>query len=102
MNVFMLSQTYMKKLEVVKGIIAKAGQINAKVSDHSLLSNLQRRIKQQEGVRRILHVAIQVSLVNVFATTTVNWHGKQLLVRFLKWKIMDPYSNHYRANSWKI
>ena len=97
----MLSQTYMKKLEVVKGIIAKAGQINAKVSNHSLLSNL-RRIKQQEGVRRILYVAIQVSLVNVFATTTVNWHGKQLLVTFLKWKIMDPYSNNYRANSWKI
>ena len=72
MNVFMLSQTYMKKFEVVKGIIAKAGQINAKVSDHSFLSNLQRRIKQQEGVRRILYVAIQVSLVNVFATTTVN------------------------------
>ena len=35
--------------KVVKEIIAKAGQINVKVSDHSLLSNLQRRIKQQEA-----------------------------------------------------
>ena len=48
-NVSILSQTYMKKLEVVKEIIAKVGQINAKVSDHSLLSNLRCRIKQQEG-----------------------------------------------------
>ena len=58
----MLSQTYMKKLEVVKGIIAKAGQINAKVSDHSLLSNLQRRIKQQEGVRLSRSMTIFTSL----------------------------------------
>ena len=38
MNVSMLSQTFMKRLEVVKEIIAKVGQINAKASDHSLLS----------------------------------------------------------------
>ena len=44
-NVSMLTQTYMKKLAVVKEIIAKLGQINANVSDHSLLSNLLRRIK---------------------------------------------------------
>ena len=49
MNVSMLSQTYMKKLEVVKEIIAKVGQVNAKISDHFLLSNLRRPIKQQEG-----------------------------------------------------
>ena len=40
MNVSMLSQTYMKKLKVVKEIIAKVNQINAEVPDHSLLSNL--------------------------------------------------------------
>ena len=62
MNVSMLSQTYMKKLEVVKGIIAKASQINAKVSDHSLLSNLQRCIKQQEGVRLSRSMSIFTSL----------------------------------------
>ena len=54
----MLTQTYMKKLAVVKEIIAKLGQINANVSDHSLLSNLLRRIKQQEGGKRSLVVAI--------------------------------------------
>ena len=37
MNLSMLSQTYMEKLEVVKEIIAKVGQIKAKVSDHSLV-----------------------------------------------------------------
>ena len=40
----MFRQIYMKKLEV-----AKVGQISVKVSDHSLLRNLQRCIKQQEG-----------------------------------------------------
>ena len=49
MNVSMLSQTYRKKLGVIKDIIAKIGQINAKISGHSLLSNLRPRIKQQEG-----------------------------------------------------
>ena len=49
MNVSMLSQNYMKQLEVVKEIIAKVSHINTKVYDHSLLSNLRRRIKQQEG-----------------------------------------------------
>ena len=72
MNVSMLSQTYMIKLEISKEIIARVGQINAKVSDHSLLSNLERCIKQQEKVRGILYVTIQVSLLNVFAATTVN------------------------------
>ena len=38
MNVSMLSQTFIKRLEVVKEIIAKVGQIIAKASDHSLLS----------------------------------------------------------------
>ena len=49
MNVSMLSQTYMKKLEVVEEIVVKVIQINAKVSDHSLLSDLRHGIKQQEG-----------------------------------------------------
>ena len=48
--------------KVVKEIIAKAGQINVKVSDHSLLSNLQRRIKQQEGVRLSRSMSIFTSL----------------------------------------
>ena len=39
----MFRQIYMKKLEV-----AKVGQISTKVSDHSLLRNLQRCIKQQD------------------------------------------------------
>ena len=38
MNVSMFSQTFMKRLEVVKEIIVKVGQIIAKASDHSLLS----------------------------------------------------------------
>ena len=42
-NESMFRQIYMKKLEV-----AKVGQISAKVSDHSLLRNLQRCIKQQD------------------------------------------------------
>ena len=54
MNVSMLSQTYMIKLEISKEIIARVGQINAKVSDHSLLSNLERCIKQQEKGKRNL------------------------------------------------
>ena len=40
MNISMLSQTYMKKLKVVKEIIAEVNQIKAEVPDHSLLSNL--------------------------------------------------------------
>ena len=48
-NVSMLSQIYMTKQEVVKEIVAKVGQMNAKVFDHSLLSNLRLGIKQQEG-----------------------------------------------------
>ena len=51
MNVFIPSQTYMIKLEISKEIIAKVGQINAKVSDHSLLSNLEGCIKQQGSER---------------------------------------------------
>ena len=52
MNIFILSQTYMIKLEISKEIIAKVGQINANVSDHSLLSNLEGCIKQQERGKR--------------------------------------------------
>ena len=51
MSASILGQTYMKKLEAVKEIIARVDQINAKVSDHSLLSNLQRGIKQQKGAK---------------------------------------------------
>ena len=48
-NVSRLSQIYMTKQEVVKEIIPTVGQINAKLFDHSLLSNLRLGIKQQEG-----------------------------------------------------
>ena len=67
MNMSMLSQTYMKKLEVVKEIIAKVGQINAKVSDYSLLSNLRRRVKHQEGVKTNLECCNPGELAECFS-----------------------------------
>ena len=49
MNIHMITQTYLKKGEIIKDVIVKAGQINLKVSDSSLLNDLRRRIKQQQG-----------------------------------------------------
>ena len=99
MNVSMLSQTYMKKLEVVKGIIAKASQINAKVSDHSLLSNLQRRIKQQEGGKTNLLCRNPVKLAECFCYNDGKLIWEATFITILKWKIMGHYNNRYRANS---
>ena len=48
MDIHMITQTYLKKGEIVKEVIVKAGQINLKVSDSSLLNDLRRRIKQQQ------------------------------------------------------
>ena len=81
--------------KVVKEIIAKAGQINVKVSDHSLLSNLQRRIKQQEGGKTNLLCRNPGKLAKCFCYND----GKLIWEAILKWKIMGHYNNRYRANS---
>lgn len=48
MDSTMLCRTYLRKAEIVKDVILKAGQINLKVSDSSTLNDLRRRIKQQQ------------------------------------------------------
>ena len=48
MNVSLLSQTYIQKLAVIKDIVFKTGQLNLKISDSILLTDLRRRIKQQQ------------------------------------------------------
>ena len=48
MNASILSQTYLQKLEIMKGIISKIGRIKRKTFDcHPLLNNLQPHLKQQ-------------------------------------------------------
>ena len=54
MNVSLLSQTYIQKLEVIKDLIFKIGQLNLKTTDSIFLTGLHRRIKQQESNKQYL------------------------------------------------
>lgn len=46
MTASLISQTYLKKLEVIKNLVFKAGQLNMKLIDKNILSDLCHRIKQ--------------------------------------------------------
>ena len=54
MNVSLLSQTYIQKLEVIKDLIFKIGQLNLKTTDSIFLTGLRRLIKQQESNKQYL------------------------------------------------
>lgn len=54
MTASLISQTYLTKLEVIKNIVFKVGQLNMKVADKNILSDLRRRIKQQDGSKLTL------------------------------------------------
>ena len=45
----LISETYLKKLEVIKELVFKVGQLHMKVADKNILIDLRRRIKQQDG-----------------------------------------------------
>lgn len=48
MNVSLLSQAYIHKLEVIKDLLFKVGQLNFKISDGIFLTDLRHHMKQQE------------------------------------------------------
>ena len=74
MNAFALSQTYLKRAEYIKDLLAIIGNIKCLINS-KLLKNLRKRVKQQEQKENANFVRSEKELLQFFCEndTTLTW-----------------------------